>query len=383
PQNVGQGLQNAGNSIIGALLARKGIEAQEARTAATNEAFAPILAALTGGSTGAALGGLGSAPGAPLSLAGPRQAAPGAEPTQLASAGGGAGFSTGGAPGMDRNQALAQILSNPDLLRDPRAQAILPLLMPQQPDTVSADREAQLIRLAQARPGTSINVDARGNKLPPPPSGFMYEAGPSGETILVAIPGGPAATEAAAGEEKAATAAAGQLTQAELMTEEIGRARELAVNQGLLPNTGAIGKLLATLNLGDANDLGELLTTLSANLSFDRLQQMRDASTSGAALGAISERELDLLSASRGSLEQSQGGPQLVFNLDRMARTFNEIVHGNPEGEQSPQAEVTQPVNPAIAAMTIEGLTALDMATLSDAELAAARQRFDELNNAR
>lgn len=333
---IGSGLNALGSSIGGALLARGAQQAADERMAATNAAFDPIIAALTG--TGGTVAG---GPGAPMSLAGPRQAFPGAEPgpVQVASTGG-AGFSTGG--GMDRKAILGMMLSNPDLLRDPRAAAILPMLAPAESDVVSPEREAQLIRLADARrPQTTVTVDARGNKLPPPPAGFMYVT-VGDQTQLEPIPGGPAAiaAEERAGEAeteaaRAASAEEGRQTQAGMMAEEIGRARDLVINQGLLPNTGAIGSMLSNVGGTDAGDLKQLLTTISANISFDRLSRMRQESKTGGALGQVTPRELELLAATQGALAQSQSEEQLLFNLDRMARTFNEIVHGNPEGPEA------------------------------------------------
>lgn len=63
-------------------------------------------------------------------------------------------------------------------------------------------------------------------------------------------------------------------------------------------------------------DLQATADTIEANLSFTALQQMRDASKTGGALGGIAIRELELLGSTIASLKTSQRPEQFRRNLE-------------------------------------------------------------------
>jgi hypothetical protein len=67
------------------------------------------------------------------------------------------------------------------------------------------------------------------------------------------------------------------------------------------------------------------LQTLGANAAFDRLQQMRDSSPTGGALGQVSERELALLQSAVAAIEQSQSPEQFRSNVERLQRNYQRI----------------------------------------------------------
>jgi len=75
------------------------------------------------------------------------------------------------------------------------------------------------------------------------------------------------------------------------------------------------GKVLSNIYGSEARDFEARLETIKANIGFDKLQAMRDASPTGGALGQVSEMELRQLNASMGNLEQSQSPEQLRENL--------------------------------------------------------------------
>lgn len=102
--------------------------------------------------------------------------------------------------------------------------------------------------------------------------------------------------------------------------------------------TGFLGSRLSNVPGTPAYDLRATGNTIKANLAFDTLQQMREASPTGGALGAVSERELALLESAVASIDQAQSQGQLrdaltavkthyanwleaVSNADRAART--------------------------------------------------------------
>lgn len=67
------------------------------------------------------------------------------------------------------------------------------------------------------------------------------------------------------------------------------------------------------------------LNTLGANAAFDRLQQMRESSPTGGALGAISEREIDLLTSTVAAIGQSQSPEQFKANVERLRQHYQRI----------------------------------------------------------
>ena len=74
--------------------------------------------------------------------------------------------------------------------------------------------------------------------------------------------------------------------------------------------------LLSALPETDAGVLARYLETIKANVGFRALQEMRDNSPTGGALGNVSELELKQLNAVKGSLEIKTTAEQLLETLD-------------------------------------------------------------------
>ena len=68
-------------------------------------------------------------------------------------------------------------------------------------------------------------------------------------------------------------------------------------------------------NMADSANVEALLKTLEGNIAFDALRNLKESGTS---LGQIAIKELDLLKASKGSLEQSLSYPLFMENLNRL-----------------------------------------------------------------
>lgn len=87
--------------------------------------------------------------------------------------------------------------------------------------------------------------------------------------------------------------------------------------------------LLASTSLAPgsaAADLKANVDTLLANASFDRLQEMRANSPTGGALGSVTERELELLGATRAALARSQSPEQFRENVVRLRQHYQRVV---------------------------------------------------------
>src|SRR5690606_9009949 len=109
--------------------------------------------------------------------------------------------------------------------------------------------------------------------------------------------------------------------------EDIRRAKDKVKEQSwYAPVSGAGGSLLSNVGGSAARDTAALIATVQSSVAFDRLQKMREASPTGGALGAVSERELGLLQSTLGSLDQSQSQEQLLQNLDRLEEIYTTIM---------------------------------------------------------
>ena len=62
----------------------------------------------------------------------------------------------------------------------------------------------------------------------------------------------------------------------------------------------------------------DLMKTLAGNIAFDRLQQMREESKTGGALGQVAVQELDALRSSMAALDNSLDMRDLIRNLDKV-----------------------------------------------------------------
>lgn len=107
-----------------------------------------------------------------------------------------------------------------------------------------------------------------------------------------------------------------QTVSNDVVLRDIARARELA------PRGAGLSSAMSWLPGTDAANLDALVDTIGANIGFDRLQQMRDASPTGGALGAVTENELRLLQAVLASLRTSQSDEQFIENLNNLERTY-------------------------------------------------------------
>lgn len=94
---------------------------------------------------------------------------------------------------------------------------------------------------------------------------------------------------------------------------------DTAINQAN-KYTAGMGSYLEFIRGTGATDLKNTLSKIQADSAFDRLQEMRNASKTGGALGAVSERELTLLQSAAAPLGQEQSPEQLKDNLENYRR---------------------------------------------------------------
>ena len=170
--------------------------------------------------------------------------------------------------------------------------------------------------------GVVVNTGERGPQVGTIPQGYQMVPDPeSGAYRMEPIPGGPADTSS-----QEAVAAESAERSGGIVQEDISRALDLIESDPTW--TTGLGASLKDIPGTQAKTLNGLLTTIKANVGFDRLQQMRDASPTGGALGAINKSEMDLLQAVIGNLDQSLSAEDLAFNLRRINQVYNEIING-------------------------------------------------------
>lgn len=91
------------------------------------------------------------------------------------------------------------------------------------------------------------------------------------------------------------------------------------------PYSTGYGAALSVLPNTDARALNNLLTEIKARVGFDNLQQMRDNSPTGGALGQVSEMENKLLQAVEGTLDPAQSD-QLRENLKIIRDLYPQVL---------------------------------------------------------
>lgn len=158
--------------------------------------------------------------------------------------------------------------------------------------------------------GVSINTKGL-------PKGYMWGQDPAtGEPTAVPIPGLPQKGAGGGVNESAA-----------IVIEDIDRALE-KIETSDLPTTGLAGGILSMLPGTTAYDVDALISTVKANAGFDQLNKMRQNSPTGAAVGNVTEKELAYLQSVIGNLSLSQSKDQLVENLQRVRRAYQEVIDG-------------------------------------------------------
>lgn len=177
--------------------------------------------------------------------------------------------------------------------------------------------------------GTNINVNT-GEMLGKPEPGYMYKMQDDGSIVAVPIPGSPAATKLQEVQTKKESAQESRKLKAGVLLEDIDRTLNI-VNESPITTTGIGGWTLSNIPGTRAKDVDNLLTGIKSKIGFDTLQEMRANSPTGGALGAVSEKENELLQSAYGSLAQSSSKEQFEYNLKRLANIYKDIVYGTPE----------------------------------------------------
>lgn len=119
-------------------------------------------------------------------------------------------------------------------------------------------------------------------------------------------------------EKRAAKLAAYAKNNAKEVLGSVSEAMSL-VNPQTTGWSGALKELPGT----KARALANKITTIKANLGFDRLQMMRDMSPTGGALGQVAVKELEFLQAAAANLDQLTTVEDLMAQLKKVETHYN------------------------------------------------------------
>jgi hypothetical protein len=193
------------------------------------------------------------------------------------------------------------------------------------PEYIPQYMEGQERLKAAGRSQVTVNTGDVGSGQRPivdkPPKGYQRVWDEAEGTYRdVPIPGG----EAARAEEEANTKAY-QAFQAD--REQMGAIMEnIDAADTLINNwTAGAGSLLDSIPATQARDLKARMETVRANIGFDKLNEMRQTSPTGGALGQVTERELNFLQSVRGSLDTGQSPDQLRQTLQEIKASLQRL----------------------------------------------------------
>lgn len=198
-------------------------------------------------------------------------------------------------------------------------------------DSQISDRRASVantndqIRSRQETDRRAADVDASSRRGTVPP-GYVERRSPDGSYSMQPIAGSPAALEAEFAER------APDNTANNIVLDDISRSADI-----LRSNPGAggfLGGVVQHAGGSKSDTLRGLYETITANVGFGQLQQMRNNSPTGAALGSVSDGERTALNSVLGSLRVDMDPQDQLYNLGRLNNIFLDIVHGPGNGPE-------------------------------------------------
>lgn len=119
-------------------------------------------------------------------------------------------------------------------------------------------------------------------------------------------------------QRRAQAGAASAAVKAENVIKRVDEATKLVGNF----TAGAPGKIFSKIPGSTAYDLKSTIATIKANIGFEELSAMRQASPTGGALGQVAVQELNYLQAVLGNLDEGQSPTVLKKNLGDVRKHF-------------------------------------------------------------
>jgi len=157
-------------------------------------------------------------------------------------------------------------------------------------------------------------------------------------------------------QNKQQVAAEQSISHATKVLQDVGEAKSLVGPW----TTGGVGGVAQFLPQTDARKLSNKIKTIKANLGFDRLQQMRDASPTGGALGQVAVQEINFLQSVVATLDQLESQDDILQAFGKIEEHYqnwlNAVRGRNPAAAQATGGVVNLPLNPNAPPATRQNL---------------------------
>lgn len=209
----------------------------------------------------------------------------------------------------------------PGLMANPQVKAIAPMIGMMGPDA-----------------GLKLLAEYGLEKPKDPPAGYRSVSGGN----LEAIPGGPADVKVQAAKDKDTGALSSSIADMDRLASQ---ANDILSAPGLDKNYGMMG-MIPNRPGGDAANAQALFDTLKSQTAFNVLQNMKNNSKTGGAIGPVSNYEEKMLQDNLAALGKSQSSDQVREQLKKIidytegakgrANAAFNTKYGNPSSSQIP-----------------------------------------------
>ena len=186
--------------------------------------------------------------------------------------------------------------------------------------------------------GTTVNIGPDEGSLS---TDYTFLRNPQGEKIYenglpiaVAVPGSPAAQDAQKAQEKKVARDAQRGRAGGTVIQDIQRGLDLIPDlTGLEAQGGILGanarKIAENIEGTITNRISKFKESALSNVGLDTLQQMRENSPTGGALGQVPIQQQKRLEQVLGSLDVTQELSVLEQNMKRVINIYLDIIHGS------------------------------------------------------
>lgn len=166
------------------------------------------------------------------------------------------------------------------------------------------------------------------------PESYALAKGPSGEPLgMSKIKGAPQSDKEMKErlkrieeENKKKSSEQTKAKAANIVIEDAERLKKLIKDAPFYnPVVGTTASIFGKIETSNRANAEQLKNSIVSNIGFDRLQQMRNDSPTGGALGQVSDTENRLLQAALGSIDLSQSEDQLIRNINRVIEIYKPI----------------------------------------------------------
>lgn len=188
-----------------------------------------------------------------------------------------------------------------------------------------AQYDGEVARMQRADPSLSVQFGQDGAL-----AGITYGSAPKGqESAIVRGPGGQPVVSPGPQQEqfrKADNFLRSKQRQIGIVRDDIRRASELVQDPMATGPMGVIGRELPIVGaITPGGRLASRIKTIKTNIGFDKLDEMRQNSPTGGALGNVTEKEIDFLQAVAGELDNAQSDEDVTYILNRIDAFYADL----------------------------------------------------------